>query len=406
MRKNGVNKELRTVDGGVCAPNGFRSNGVCAEIAGVNKRDFALVVGDKRYPTAYVCNRSGICGAPVAVTQRHLTRSGGYAQAVVINSGVANVFFKNGEALAESVCELVGECLHISKEDVLIASTGRTDAVLPIEPFQENVESLCGGLEADEVRSGYAAEAIATETEAPKQLSFAFDLGDYPCKIGAIFKGNARVCPNMATFLAIITTDVDISPKMLQQALSSATKDVFNLMETDGLSSPNDSVFIMASGKAGNYKISVADSEYKKFLYALEEVAFEICKRVITDGNLGFLTCNVSGAKSKQIARSAAKSVLSFISRRLSSESGIQREDVLYAILAACPHSDLSSATVLLKGEYGTLSLFDEGKPLSVSQKQLKKCFLGRETELFIHLGEGNFASSAYGRNALFQGER
>ncbi len=406
MRKNGVNKELRKIDGGVCAPKGFRSNGVCVGIAHGEKRDLALVACDKRYPTAYVCNRIGKCGAPVAVTEKHLKRSGGYAQAVVINSGIANVFVKNGEALAESVCELVGERLQVSKEDVLIASTGKMDSILSLEPFKKNVDALCCGLESESIRSDYAAEAIASENETPKQLAFEFDLGDYPCRIGAIFKGNARVCPNMATFLAVITTDVDISPKMLQQALSSATKDVFNLMETDGLSSPNDSVFIMASGRAGNYKISTADCEYKKFLYSLEEVSLKICQQIITDGGMGFFSCNISGAKSKQIARVASRSAVSLLAKQLSSERGIQAEDMLYAIFAACPQSDLSTATVLVKEEYGNISLLDEGKPLSVSPEQLAKCFSGRETEIFIDLGEGNFASSAYARNILFHGEK
>ena len=308
-RKNGVNRELYPIDGGVCAPNGFSANAVCAGfLPHSNKYDLALIASDKRCPTAAVYSTSAVVGAPIPVCKRHLKY--GVSYGVIINSGIANVFQENGEDLAEKVCQMTANLLKVDRADILIASTGKIEPSLELKTFENALKNLTSGLESTHAGSLRAAQAITTTDKHVKQLSYRFHLGDFPCTIGAIFKGNQRVSPKMATTLGVITTDVNISPEMLQRAFSATARDSFNLLDIDGVASPNDMFCIMANGHAGNCKIEYADSEYKKFCYVLKEVALEICKKIATEGERGkVLTCRVLGSKSKQVARSISKKV-------------------------------------------------------------------------------------------------
>ena len=251
MRKNGVNRQLEPIEGGVCAPAGFQASGLGG---------LALIVGEKRFPAAGVFSQSAVVGAPVTVSKKHI-RSG-YARAIFVNSGEANVFQENGESSAKEICETVAKRLHCDTEEILIASTGKIKSRFDAQNILKNVEPLTQNLGCSHEHSLSAARNIMTTDKSVKQISFAFDVGDYRCKIGAIFKGNNRVCPNMATTLCFLTTDVNITPQMLQKSLSSAVSETLNLLDLDGLASPNDSVCIVSSRKAGNYQISSADSEF------------------------------------------------------------------------------------------------------------------------------------------------
>ena len=103
MRKNGVNRELKEIDGGICAPVGFRANGIhCGFTADENKKDLALIVADRRCPTACVYSSECKSSGPALTSKRHLQY--GLARASLVNSGVANVDLPKGEWLAEMAC--------------------------------------------------------------------------------------------------------------------------------------------------------------------------------------------------------------------------------------------------------------------------------------------------------------
>ena len=254
MRKNAVNREVREIPGGVCAPSGFKASGVHGGFTSdEEKKDLALVIAERRCPVAYAFSVNSKQNPSAAVSKKHAKR--GLARGVLINSGIANTYQREGEWIAEKVCRVLASCSDIEVNDILLASTGKVGVPLSLEPFERGLPALVKGLEASEIGSFSAAEAIMTSDKAPRQVSFSFDLGDIPCKIGAIFKGSARVCPNMATMLVIITCDICITPEILQRALSSAVKDTFNMICVDGISSPNDTVYLFANGKAGNSRI-------------------------------------------------------------------------------------------------------------------------------------------------------
>lgn len=399
MRKNGVNRELREIKGGVCAPGVFRANGIHCGLKQGEEPDLAMIVADKRCPTACVFSVDSRQSAPVCVSRKHLKN--GVARAIVANSGIANVFLPNGEQLAEKVCRTVAKYTDIDACETLIASTGRVGRSLSLQPFEEGIPALCQGLSASEEGSWKAACAIVTTDAEPKQLAYEFDLGDIPCKIGAIFKGNTRVCPNMATLLAFLTTNVNISSEMLQKALSATVKDTFDLLWLDGISSPNDTVCIMANGRAGNYKISCADSEYVKFVYALREVLTEICRRIVADGNeenSAFL-CKVTGARSKQSAREIAKRVVGAeIIKKMLLQGESDVESVLYTVHSVASEIDFSKIRICLENGSGSLVLFEDGRTLPTKKEHLQRFTEGKELCLCVELGAGNYAATAFGR--------
>ena len=395
-RKNGVNRELYPIEGGVCAPEGFQANAVCAGFtSNTNKLDLALIVSDKRCPSACVYSTSAVVGAPITVSQRH--QKFGQAVAVIINSGVANVFQTDGEQLCEKVCQSVANLVKCDRADVLIASTGKIGKKLNVHTFEKSLKPLADGLEASDEKSMLAAQAIMTTDKHAKQLSYSFQLGDFTCKIGCIFKGNQRVSPQMATTLGVITTDVNISSEMLQRAFLSAVNNVLNLLDIDGVSSPNDMFCILANGRAGNFKIQQMDCEYEKFCYILKEFMLRVCKEIAKDGENGkVLLCHVRGAKSKQVARKLAKNLsISMGLKKLIARNEIDVETIICALTDVDVEDDFSQLYMHIKSAKGKFVICEDAQTINFS-KDLMATFLDEpEVELFIDLRKGNFGATS-----------
>ena len=397
-RKNGVNRELVPIEGGVCAPQGFKACGVTCGISLEGKPDFAMIVSDKRCPTACVYSTSSQVGAPIEVTKYHLQRSNGLAQAIIVNSGYANVFMDDGAKLINDVCLFIERKMHISVDETVIASTGKIGGRLRLQNFEYGVLQVSEKLAASHENSLRAAEAIMTTDRYPKQASYSFELGDYVCKIGAIFKGNTNVGPNMATTLAFLTTDVNITPAALQKALSTAVRDTFNLLTIDGISSPNDTVCIMANGKAGNYVVSGEDSEYQKFVYALRSVLFEICRKIAADGDGSkrVMLCSVKGAQSKQTARILALAIAN--SNKIKQElSAFQpnAESILYTLLGAGEEVSADRVRIEVSSARGRIVLFADGMTTLYGADYARELLSASEIEICISFIEGNFATTA-----------
>ena len=194
---------LKQIEGGVCAPKGFRANGVhCGIRKNKIKKDLALIVAEKRCACAGVYTSNLVKGAPILVTQKHLLD--GYAQAVVVNSGNANTCNANGIEIAEGMCALVERYTGVAASDVVVASTGVIGQKLSLEPIAGGMDELVKGLGCN---SAAAAEAIMTTDTVKKEIAFSFELGGKQCRIGAICKGVGMICPNMATMLMFVTTD-------------------------------------------------------------------------------------------------------------------------------------------------------------------------------------------------------
>ncbi len=405
MRKNAIDKTLTPIDGGVCAPEGFSASAVYCGIAPFgtpfyqeNREDLALIVSDKPVPTACVFANEGVYGAPVLVSKKHLRF--GKMQAVVLNGGVANLGVEDGEKFAQKICGAFWRKLRIEDREVICASTGAVTGKFPVEKILEKTDDLIDGLGKTNEHSLGVARAVMTLDKSPKQLSYSFYIGDYLCKIGAVFKGGKRVCPNMATMLCVLTTDVNINTECLQKALNFAVSETLNLLDIDGVSSPNDTVCVMANGKAGNYQISCVDTEYKKFVYFLSEtlkcVCLELAKEQEDENKI--FSVEVKGAKSKAFARSVAKRAVGASAVRDAIKKGeIDAETLYFACLGANEPFKTNCVEICVQSSIGKCLLIEEGKRVVYSLERLKAVLQGENLSFFIHFHSGNYGATAIG---------
>jgi len=272
---------MKIIPGGVCAAKGFKANGIhCGIRKNRTKRDISLIVSDKKAVAAGVYTTNLVKGAPNIVTKKNI--SDGYATAVICNSGNANTCNADGIEIAEKMCQLTGDALGIPANDVVVASTGVIGQPLCLDPIAAGMDELVTGLSYDGGKA--AAEGIMTTDTVMKEVAVSFKIGGKECKIGGIGKGSGMIHPNMATMLVFITSDVAISPEMLQKALSSDIKTTFNMVSVDGDTSTNDMVVVLANGMAENAEITSEGEDFDTFCKALNTVNTYLCRMIAGDG--------------------------------------------------------------------------------------------------------------------------
>ncbi len=356
---------------------GFVASGVACGIKESGAPDLALVAtADGRpVPAAAVFTSNLAPAAPVQVTRAHLEATGGYASAVVINSGNANAATGvTGREHAERTCALVAEGLGCQPEEVLVCSTGLIGIPLPFAALESGISPLLAARHA----SGYphAALAMMTTDVSPKDV---LHLGD-GYLVSGIAKGAAMLAPDMATMLAILTTDAQASPGELHAALRAAVAESFNALSVDGATSTNDTVIAMASGRAG-------------IRAGLAGVMADVCAELATlmaDGAEGATKrarIRVIGAASADDARRAARKV---------AESQL----VQCSLYGADPYwgrvvSELGSSGAAFDPDrlsiaYGPVEVCRLGIACAHNEAALRTAMAAREVEITADLGLGD----------------
>ena len=305
-------------DGGVATPLGFEAAGVHAGFRHDSERlDFALVVADEPCPAAATFTQSVFCAAPVTVSRDHLARTGGAARAVVVNSGVANAATGAvGLAAARESARLAAEALGCAVEEVLVASTGVIGEYLPIEPFVAGLPAAAAALSRR--GGGDAARAIMTTDTRPKEAccSFSGDGVGYDGRtfaVGGMAKGAGMIMPNMATMIAVLTTDAPVSQPALASALRAVVGRTFNKVTVDSDTSTNDTCVLLASGAAapGAEPIAEGAPAFDRFFAALLSVCTSLARQIASDGEgaTRLVTVRVAGAADDADADRAARTI-------------------------------------------------------------------------------------------------
>lgn len=388
--------KFKEVSGGVCAPLGFKANGIhCGIRKNKLKRDFALIVSEVRAAAAGVYTSNLVKGAPVIVTKNNL--NDGYAQAVICNSGNANTCNRDGVEVAVGMCKLVNEVGGIDPKDVIVASTGVIGQPLDITPMREHARELWDGLGAN---SDFAAEAIMTTDVVKKSISVEFTLDGKRCAVGAIAKGVGMVCPNMATNLIFITSDVAITPEMLQKALSADVKSSFNMVSVDGDQSTNDTCCVLANGMAGNALIEADGADYKLFCKALNYCTVKLSRMIAKDGEgaTKLIECMVTGAKKKAVANVIAKTVIkSSLVKAAMFGADANWGRVLCAIGYSGVNVDVEKIDVSFISENGEIVVCRGGYGVDFSEEKAKEILSQDEITININLNSGNCKATAWG---------
>lgn len=388
---------MKFTKNGVCAALGFTASGIhCGIRKNKEKKDLSLIYSQVPATAAAVYTRNLVKGAPLTVTKNHIAN--GVAQAVICNSGNANTCNADGIEIAEKMSELTAAALGLNAEDIVVASTGVIGVPLNIEPIANGIPALVQSLSREGCTA--AAEGIMTTDTAMKEVAVEFMLGDMVCKIGGIAKGSGMIHPNMATMLVFITTDVAISPEMLQQALSTDIQNTFNMISVDGDTSTNDMVTVLANGLAGNETITCDNEDFKTFAKALNTVTVELCRKIAADGEgaTKLLECTVSGAKDLKTAKTVAKSVIcSSLLKAAMFGADANWGRVLCAIGYSGADVDVQKIDVSFRSAKGTIAVCQDGAGVAFSEEIAKEILLEDEIEILVNLKDGASESSAWG---------
>ncbi len=342
------------VPGGVTAASGFLAGAVSAGIKPSNKKkpDVAIICSDGPAVGAAVFTNNKIKAAPVRVSLAHLRA--GEMRAVVLNSGNANACTGLcGIDHAKRMAKAAATVLGVKERQVLVCSTGRIGLELPIEKIEGALAGfqlpsapapLCFDdtpprprgpmLAPTSAASKSAARAIMTSDTFPKEFAVRWrqspesahaDEENLPpgeaatlprgsgpeLTLGGIAKGAGMIRPNMATMLCVLTTDAALEKKDLQRALSVAVEQSFNRISVDGDMSTNDTVVLIANGRARGRMLTPSSVEFESFQSALNAVTRNLARMIVEDGEgvTKFVEVHVSGAATFEDARKAAEAI-------------------------------------------------------------------------------------------------
>lgn len=324
--------KLKQIEGSILAAQGFKASGVFCDIKRLGtgkgsdkgrKRDLALIVSDAPATAAGMFTTNQVCAAPVKVCIGRVKK--GRAQAIVVNSGNANACTgKQGMRDAEAMVKFTEQSLALPVGSALVGSTGRIGVALPMDQVRAGILEAAALLGETTEHAAHAAEAIMTSDTKPKQIAVEFKLAGKTVRLGGICKGAGMIQPGMsadgkrpaamplhATMLCFITTDAAIEQRTLQTALERAVAGSFNRTTVDGDMSTNDTVLVLANGKAGNPTLRGNGNDVQLFRIALRHVCLELAKMIVRDGEgvSRFVTLRLEGARNAADAESALRAV-------------------------------------------------------------------------------------------------
>ena len=297
---------MKIIDGTIASPLGFSADGLHAGFK-KKKLDFGWIVSEVPASVAGVYTTNKVIAAPLLVTKASIQKSQ-KLQAIVVNSGVANSCTgQQGLDAAYEMQRLTAQKLKIEPDLVGLASTGVIGEQLPMDALKNGLSQILVSGKADDF-----AEAILTTDTCTKTCVVTEEFGSDLVTMAGVAKGSGMIHPNMATMLAFITCDANISSATLQAALSQHVETTFNQITVDGDTSTNDMVLVMANGCRQNEEILPDTEEFKKFSKMLRYLMADLAKKIAKDGEgaTKLIEVNVRHAKDEQSGRMIAKSVV------------------------------------------------------------------------------------------------
>ncbi len=388
---------MKFIDGGVTAAKGFLASGIhCGIRKNQTKKDLAMIKSETLCSAAAVYTQNKVYGAPITVTRNNLEN--GYAQAVIVNSGNANTCNSDGVEKAHIMCDIAAKSLDVKPDDIIVASTGVIGMSLDVTPIANSADELASQISEN---GGHdAAEAIMTTDTKAKECAVKFEIDGKTVTLGACCKGSGMIHPNMATMLCFMTTDIAITPEMLQKALSSVVVDTFNMISVDGDTSTNDMVCIMANGKAENAIIDSENEAFEIFKAALMEVSVKLSRKIAGDGEGAerLLECTVKNAPDKATAKNIAKSIIcSSLVKTAMFGSDANWGRILCAIGYTPGDFRVDTIDVVLSSSKGSVKVCENGFGIEFSEEKAKEILLEDEIVLDIDMKQGSSNATAWG---------
>lgn len=391
---------MKVIDGGVTAAKGFEAAGAEAAIKYQNRKDMAMVYSKVPCKAAGTFTTNVVKAAPV-LWDRDIVTNSEYAQAVVVNAGIANACTgKQGLDYCRREAEVTGRLLGIPAEAVLVGSTGVIGMQLPMDRIEAGIAKLVEA-KSDTLEAGHtAACSIMTTDTISKEIAVSFELDGKEITVGGMSKGSGMIHPNMCTMLAYITTDMAISKELLQEALSTSVVDTFNMITVDGDTSTNDTCLVMANGMAGNTEVTQKGEAYDRFFEALNHVCTYLAKKMAGDGEgaTKLFEAKVVNARSKEDARTLSRAI---VGSNLSKAAIYGCDANFGRFLCAMGYSgaqfDQNDVELFFESENGRLQVFDHGTPIVFDEEKALQIMKADAVTVYVDMHEGEAEATAWG---------
>lgn len=391
---------MQEIQGGVTAAKGFWAAGAEANIKYKNRKDMAMVYSQVPCQVAGTFT-SNVVKAACVLWDKKIVEEADYAQAVVINSGIANACTGSlGMEYCHKTAQTMAEALQIPQSACLVASTGVIGMQLPIEKIQAGVEALSKTLKDTKEAGTEAARAIMTTDTHHKEVAVTFMAGGKEITLGGMCKGSGMIHPNMCTMLAFVTTDLAISKELLTQALKENVQDTFNMVSVDGDTSTNDTMLLLANGMAGNPVITEKNEDYQAFVEALLYVNTRLAKMMAGDGEgaTALVETRVIHAGTKEEARKLAKSVIcSSLTKAAIFGHDANWGRILCALGYAGVDFDPQKIELFFQGGGKQIQIFKDGTGTDYSEEKASEILAQPEVCILVDMKMGEAQATAWG---------
>ena len=381
---------MKIIDGTIASPLGFSADGLHAGFK-KKKLDFGWIVSEVPASVAGVYTTNKVIAAPLLVTKASIQKSQ-KLQAIVVNSGVANSCTgQQGLDAAYEMQRLAAQKLQIEPDLVGLASTGVIGEQLPMDTLKNGLSQILVSGKAEDF-----AEAILTTDTCTKTCVVTEEFGTDLVTMAGVAKGSGMIHPNMATMLAFITCDANISSATLQAALSQHVESTFNQITVDGDTSTNDMVLVMANGYRQNEEILPDTEEFEKFSKMLRYLMADLAKKIAKDGEgaTKLIEVNVRHAKDEQSGRMIAKSV---VGSSLVKTAIFGQDPNWGRILAAIGYAgadvSVDDIDIWIEG----IPVMQASSPVAFDPEETRDAMAGELLTLTIDLHDGDAESQAWG---------
>lgn len=395
-----MSTNFNVIDGGVTAPIGFSAAGVAAGIKYTNRSDMAMIFSKEPCTVAGTFTSNLVKAAPVVWDMQVVDKSD-FAQAVVVNSGIANAATgKQGMDICAGTAEYAAKLLNIPSDAVLIGSTGVIGMQIDMDKVKAGLDMLVPALSDTRKAANDAEKAIMTTDTVPKEVALTTTIGGKKVTFGAMSKGSGMIHPNMCTMLGYICTDCNISKEMLTKALKADVVDTFNMITVDGDTSTNDTLLCLANGMAENQIIDCEGPDFDIFCECLHYINETLAKKMAADGEGAtcLFTCRVVGADTKENARVLAKSVVA----SSLCKAAIYGHDANFGrFLCALGYSgitfDTDKVELYFKSDAGSLLIFKDGAPVPFDEDEATEILSEKEVVVLANMNMGDCFATAWG---------
>lgn len=391
---------MEKIKGGVTAAKGFEAASTAAGIKYKDRTDMALIYSQVPCEAAGTFTTNVVKAAPVK-WDRQVVDSGKKAQAVIVNSGIANACTgAEGFGYCKDTAEAAAKYLSVDAEGVLIGSTGVIGKQMPIDRLTAGIEVLAGK-KNDSIENGTeAAKAIMTTDTHEKELAVTIQVGGKTVTIGGMAKGSGMIHPNMCTMLAFVTTDAVITKEALQKALSEDVVDTYNMISVDGDTSTNDTALVLANGMAENPVIEYGTEDYQTFKSALHEINEYLAKQIAGDGEgaTALFEVKVKGAESVEAAKVLAKSIAcSNLTKTAIAGHDANWGRIVCAMGYSGAQFDPEKVDLFFESKAGKIQIAEDGVALDFSEEKATEILSQPEVTAIADVKMGDAEATAWG---------